>query len=175
MNSFDYLSCNDPLLRTSPVSVPAIDSSVINCTSEVTVQFVDTNVLLYAVSNRPEESVKAEVAREILDRTDIALSTQVLQEFYVQATRPSRSHPLTHEQATGLVEAFSRFVVQDITLTIVLESLTLKARYGLSYWDCAIIEAARAAGCDVVLSEDMSDGQDLDGIHVVNPFADPKS
>lgn len=143
--------------------------------SGVTVQFADTNVLLYAVSDRPEESAKAEVAREILDRTDIVVSTQVLQEFYVQATRPSRSHPLTHDQATGLVEAFSRFAVQDITLPIVQASLALKARYGLSYWDCAIIEAARAAGCDVVLSEDMSDGQDLDGVHVVNPFNPEKS
>lgn len=138
-------------------------------------QFADTNVLLYAVSNRPEESAKAEVAREILDRTDIAISTQVLQEFYVQATRPSRSQPLTHEQASRLVEAFSRFAVQEVTLPIVFASLELKARFGLSYWDCAIIEAARAAGCDVVLSEDMSDGQDLDGISVVNPFTTSKS
>jgi len=139
------------------------------------VQFADTNVLLYAVSNQPEESSKAAVARDLLDRTDIALSTQVLQEFYVQATRPSRSHPLTHEQAAGLVEAFSRFSVQDITLPIVRSSLELKARYGFSYWDCAIVEAARAAGCAVVLSEDMSDGQDLDGVRIVNPFADPNS
>jgi len=136
------------------------------------VRFADTNVLLYAVSNRPEESAKAAVARDILDRTDIALSTQVLQEFYVQATRPNRSDPLTHEQAAGLVEAFSRFTVQDITLPIVRASLELKSRYGFSYWDCAIIEAARAAGCDVVLSEDMSDGQDLDGVQVINPFLD---
>ena len=143
--------------------------------NEVAVQFADTNVLLYAVSNTPDESSKATVARDVLDRTDIVVSTQVLQEFYVQATRPSRSHPLTHEQAAGLVEAFSRFTVQDITLPIVRSSLELKARYGFSYWDCAIVEAARAAGCAVVLSEDMSDGQDLDGVRIVNPFADPNS
>ena len=49
--------------------------------------FVDTNVLLYAVSTAPEERAKAAVARAILDRTDLALSVQVLQEFFVQATR----------------------------------------------------------------------------------------
>lgn len=133
-------------------------------------QFADTNVLLYAVSTKSDEAHKAEVARELLDRTDIAISTQVLQEFYVQATRPTRSHPLSHEQAAGLVEAFTRFTVQDINLSIVRASLTLRARHGFSYWDCAIIEAARAVGCNIVLSEDLSDGQDIDGIRVVNPF-----
>ena len=89
----------------------------------------------------------------------------------MQATRPSRADPLSHEQGAALVEAFARFAVQDITLSIVRASLELKDRYGLSYWDCVIVEAARAIGCDVVLSEDMSDGQDLDGIRVTNPFA----
>lgn len=138
-------------------------------------RFADTNVLLYAVSTRADEARKAEIARELLDHSDIAVSTQVLQEFYVQATRPTRSHPLTHEQAAGLVESFTRFTVQDITVPIVRASLELKARYGLSYWDCAIVEAARAAGCDLVLSEDMSDGQDLDGVQVVNPFTPANS
>ena len=140
-------------------------------TNGAAVQFADTNVLLYAISTRPEEEAKASIARELLDRTDISISTQVLQEFYVQAIRPTRVNPLTHEQASALVEAFARFAVQDITLPIVRASLERKARYGLSYWDCAIVEAARAIGCDVVLSEDMSDGQDLDGVRVVNPFA----
>lgn len=142
-----------------------------NCTNGVRVRFADTNVLLYAVSTRADEASKAEIARELLDRTDIAVSTQVIQEFYVQATRPTRSNPLTHEQAAGLVESFTRFTVQDITVPIVRASLRLRARYGFSYWDCAIVEAARALGCDVVLSEDLSDGQDLDGLRIVNPFS----
>lgn len=139
-------------------------------TNGVVVQFADTNVLLYAISTHPLEAAKAAIARELLDRTDIAISTQVLQEFYVQATRPTRTDPLTHEQAAALVEAFARFAIQDITLSIVRASLELKARFGLSYWDCAIVESARAIGCAVVLSEDMSDGQDLNGVRVVNPF-----
>ena len=145
-------------------------SAEMRSTNGAAVQFADTNVLLYAISTRQEEAAKASIARELLDRTDIAISTQVLQEFYVQATRPTRVNPLTHGQAGTLVEAFARFAVQDITLPIVRASLELKARYGLSYWDCAIVEAARAIGCDVVLSEDMSDGQDLDGVRVANPF-----
>ena len=135
------------------------------------VQFADTNVLLYAISTNPTEASKAAIANKILARTDIALSTQVLQEFYVQATRPTRGDALTHEQAAGLVESLTRFAVQDITTPIVRASLQLKARFALSYWDCAIVEAARALGCTVVLSEDMADGQDLDGVRIRNPFA----
>lgn len=135
-------------------------------------EFADTNVLLYAISSRPDEQGKAALARALLDRTDIALSTQVLQEFYVQATRTTRESPLTHAQAAGLVEAFSRFAVQDVTLPVVRAALNLRDRFGLSLWDCTIVEAARAMGCSVVLTEDMSDGQDLDGIRIRNPFAE---
>ena len=52
--------------------------------------FVDTNVLLYAASTDPGERHKAQRARAVLDRDDLGLSVQVLQEFYVQATRPSK-------------------------------------------------------------------------------------
>jgi predicted nucleic acid-binding protein len=67
-------------------------------------QFVDTNVLLYAVCPGRSERPKAEVAREILRGGALVLSVQVLQEFYVQATRTGRAHPLTHEEAVSLIE-----------------------------------------------------------------------
>ena len=72
-------------------------------------RFVDTNVLLYAASTADDERDKTLRARELLESEDLALSVQVLQEFYVQATRPTRSERLSHEQAAGLVEAFSAF------------------------------------------------------------------
>ena len=78
-------------------------------------RFVDTNVLLYAISRDRGEQDKAERARSILDGRDLALSAQVLQEFYVQATRASRPDPVTHQQAVRLIESFRRFPVQDIT------------------------------------------------------------
>jgi predicted nucleic acid-binding protein len=68
------------------------------------VRFVDANVLLYAISRDPEEQDKATSANEVLSARDVALSVQVLQEFYVQATRASRPDPLTHQQAARLVE-----------------------------------------------------------------------
>jgi predicted nucleic acid-binding protein len=94
----------------------------------------------------------------------------VLQEFYVQATRASRPDPITHQQAVRLIESFGRFSVQDITSTIVMAALGTRRRFQLPYWDAAIIEAARAAGCTEVLSEDLGDGQDYAGVRVRNPF-----
>ncbi len=135
-------------------------------------RFVDTSVLLYAVSQDVAEQAKAERANSILADRDIALSVQVLQEFYVQATRSTRPDALTHEQAARLVESFLRFPVQEIATPVMLAAMVTRNRFGLSYWDAAILEAARALGCEVVLSEDLADGEDYAGVRVQNPFRD---
>lgn len=135
-------------------------------------RFVDTNILLYAISRDPGERSKAQRANSLLATRDLALSVQVLQEFYVQATRSSRPDPLTHEQAVALVESFLRFPVLEITTGVMLAALAACSRFNISYWDAAILEAGRALGCDVILSEDLSDGQDYGGVRVENPFAD---
>lgn len=135
-------------------------------------RFVDTNVLLYAISRDEDERAKAARANDILDGGDIGLSVQVLQEFYVQATRSGRADPLQHDQAASLVEAFLRFPTADLTPPIMRAAFETRVRFGISYWDAAIIEAARALGCEVVLSEDLGDGQDYAGVRVENPFRD---
>jgi predicted nucleic acid-binding protein len=134
------------------------------------VRFVDTNILLYAISRDPAEQDKAKRANEILADRDLALSVQVLQEFYMQATRASRPDAIGHSQAVRLIESFRRFGVQDITSAIMMAALEARRRFRLSYWDAAIIEAARAMGCADVLSEDLNDGQDYAGVRVTNPF-----
>jgi predicted nucleic acid-binding protein len=135
------------------------------------VRFADTNVLLYAVSSDPGEHRKAELARGLLAERDLVLSVQVLQEFYVQATRESRPDPLGDEQAMRLVESFLRFPCADVTREVMLAAIATRLRFRISYWDAAILEAARSLGCEVVLSEDLSDGQDYGGVLVQNPFA----
>ena len=95
---------------------------------------------------------------------------QVLQEFYVQATRPMRDGALTHEEATGLIQSWKRYHPVAITPEILDAALVARERWRISYWDAAIIEAARSAQCDTVLSEDLNDGQDYGGVRVVNPF-----
>jgi predicted nucleic acid-binding protein len=134
------------------------------------VHFLDTNILLYSVSSDPAEAVKRERALALLDRDEGALSVQVLQEFYVQATRPSRPDPLPHAIASGLIATWTRFPVQDITLAILDGALEIKARHRFSYWDSAIIAAARALGCRTLYSEDLSHGRQVDGIAIVDPF-----
>ena len=133
--------------------------------------FLDTNVLLYAVSKTPSEAAKVQVALALLEDRDAVLSTQVLQEFYVQATRPGRADALSHDQARLLMESWLRFQVVSVTPELVFAALATKKRWGLSSWDSAIIEAARSAGCKKVLSEDMQDGRDFAGVKGVNPFA----
>jgi predicted nucleic acid-binding protein len=132
--------------------------------------FLDTNILLYSISRAPDEAAKRARSIALLDRDDCALSIQVLQEFYVQATRATRADPLPHEIATGLIRAWARFRLQETTAAILYAALDLKARFGFSYWDAAIVAAALAQGCDRVYTEDLSDGQIVDGLRIVNPF-----
>ena len=133
-------------------------------------RFVDTNVLLYAVSGNLADQRKRDLARLILQKRDLCVSAQVLQEFYVQSTRTTRPSPLTHQAASDYVVVFARFPVQPITVGIVTAAIATRRRFGISYWDAAIIEAARILGCTEVLSEDLQHGQDYGGLIVVDPF-----
>src|SRR5438477_7468278 len=119
-------------------------------------RFLDTNVLLYSIASDPAEAAKRERAIALLERDDVAVSVQVLQEFYVQATRPTRLDRLSHDIAAGLVGAWLRLPLQETTRAVLEGALEIKAVHGFSYWDSAIIAAARALGCREVLTEDMS-------------------
>lgn len=133
-------------------------------------RFVDTNVLLYAISTEPREREKSDRARALLESRDLALSVQVIQEFYVQAVRADREDALSQDQVRGLVQSFMRFPIQEITMAVALLAMANSRKFQLSYWDTAIIEAARVMKCEIVLSENMSHDHDYDGVRVVNPF-----
>lgn len=133
-------------------------------------RFVDTDVLLYSISTNPADFPKRDRAVSLLTSDDLALSVQVLQEFYVQATRSTRQHVLEHSVAVGLIRTWLRFKIQDVTLPVMLDALNIKARFGLSYWDAAILSAARALGCEEVLTEDLHEGQRIEGVLINNPF-----
>jgi len=116
------------------------------------------------------ESEKGEIARRILLSADLALSVQVLQEFYVQATHSRRPAALTHDFAVRLIEKWMRFRIQDNTISVLRDALEIKARYGMSYWDAAIVAAAQCARCNELLSEDLNHGQQYGSVTAVNPF-----
>jgi predicted nucleic acid-binding protein len=133
-------------------------------------RFVDTNLLLYSISRAPDEAEKRARAIDILDAGGITMSVQVLQEFYVQATRPTRADRLAHDVAAGLIVAWCRFPVAAITRAVLERALEIVARHRLGYWDAAIIATALEAGCSEVLTEDLQHGQLVFGVRIVDPF-----
>ena len=135
-------------------------------------RLVDTNVLLYAASRLPEDAGKRDRARELLAGTDLAVSVQVLQEFYHQATRSTRPGRLTHDDAWEFLGPVMMIPVQELTLSIFQDAVAISQRFRLSCWDGAILAAARALGCDAVYSEDLGSEQDYDGLRVINPFVE---
>ena len=136
-------------------------------------RLVDTNVLLYAASILIEEEDKRTRARKLLAEPDLAVSVQVVQEFYHQATRANRPGRLSHDDALRFLEPVLEMRVQAVTLDVFRRAVSIRRRFGLSYWDAAILAAARVLGCDAVYSEDMSSEQDYGGIRVLNPFELP--
>lgn len=133
-------------------------------------RFLDTNILLYSISTAANETAKRVRALALLDQDDCALSVQVLQEFYVQATRESRADAIPHVIATGLIGTWLRFPVQDNTVAVLQRALEIKATHGFSYWDSAIIAAALALNCRELLTEDLSHGRKIDGLIITDPF-----
>ena len=139
--------------------------------------FVDTNVLVYAAD--PGTGHKYARAREWLEhltrRRAGRLSYQVLQEYYVTVTR-KLARPMDATAARRDVRdllAWDPVVIDERVLEGAWE---VQERSGLAFWDALIVAAARSAGCQVLLSEDLQDGQDLGGIVVVDPFRrDPAS
>jgi predicted nucleic acid-binding protein len=125
-------------------------------------RFLDTNILLYSISSDRTEAAQRECAISLLERDDIGLSVQV--------PRPTRRDALTHEIAAGLIEAWLRFPVQDLTRAVVLDALTIRAAHGFSYWDSAIIAAASALGCRELYTEDLTHGRDVHGVRIIDPF-----
>ena len=132
--------------------------------------FVDTNVLIYAVSAAPEEARKTDLALTLLEEFDLVLSVQVLQEFYVQATRATRPGALTHGEAVLFATSLTRYRVQEMTLPVMYLAFDFRERFHLSYGDSAILAAAHTSGCRTVYSEDFNPEQDYDGVRIINPF-----
>ena len=138
-------------------------------------RLVDTNILLYAVSNQQDGAGKRARAEATLMEPDLALSVQVLQEFYHQATGPHGPAGLTHEQAIEFLRPLGALPTQEITVELFTRATEIRARFGVSYWDAAILAAAKLMQCEAVYSEDLSHEQNYDGVRVINPFLGERS
>lgn len=131
--------------------------------------FVDTNVLVY--TDDADSPDKQEVALDLIARLRReargVVSTQVLQEYFVAATRKLGVEPRV---ARRKVELFARLSLQVIELEDVLAAADLHVVHGLSYWDSLIIASARRAGCSAIYTEDLFAGATLAGVEIRNPF-----
>ena len=133
-------------------------------------RLADTNILIYAADASPEERHKRTRAADVLKEEDLCLSVQVFQEFYHQATRPTGRLRMTHEQALAFLDPFMGLPSVPVTRELFNRAALVADRYGISYWDAAILAAAEMQGCDAVYSEDLNEGQSYDGVLVINPF-----
>ncbi len=132
---------------------------------------MDTNILVYAHDG--SEPAKQRVARQRLGdlwatRTGV-VSTQVLQEFYVVATGRS-SLAMPSADAREIVRLYSAWPVVTVDPVLILTATELHERASISIWDAMIMAAAQRAGADEILTEDLSDGEPIDGVRIVNPF-----
>jgi len=136
--------------------------------------FVDTNVLVYA--HDLSETQRRPVAQMLLDdlwrtRTGV-VSSQVLSEFYVVATRKF-DPPMSRRAARQTVGAYTAWPVVQVDGPLILAASTLEERHTLSFWDALIVEAAVRAGATRLISEDLQTGRRLRGMTIENPFATP--
>lgn len=133
--------------------------------------FLDTNILLYAASKNPAHHSKKARAIELIEKKEFALSAQVLQEFYVNATRKA-DFSLKPEVAFRWIENLEEFVWLSIDCSLVKTAAAVSVRYGVSYWDAAIVAAAEAIGAATLYTEDLNHGQAYGTVKAINPFLD---
>jgi len=132
--------------------------------------FIDTNVFLYSISDLAEEQEKATRARALLLNESWGWSIQVAGEFFVAATSAKRQFQLPPSQAAEFIKTWLNFPTAAISSSTLLRALEIQQRFRLSYWDAAIIAAASELECHTLYTEDLSDGQNYDGVVVINPF-----
>ena len=133
--------------------------------------FVDTNILIYAhdLDAGSKHDVAVSIIEDLWENENGVISTQVLQEFYVNVTQKIPK-PLSYSHARGIIENYTSWHIETIKADAVLRASEIEERYQLSFWDSLIIEAASSAKVSKVLTEDLNHGQTIEGILIENPF-----
>ena len=134
-------------------------------------EFVDADVLVYAfdASAKAKQAVAKDLIERLWDSGTGCLSVQVLQEFFVTVTRKV-ARPLPVEEAADRIRELSAWKVFAPGADDVLAAIAIQQQSSLSFWDAMIVRAAAEAQCDVLWTEDLSDGQSIRGVHIRNPF-----
>ena len=131
--------------------------------------FVDSNIWLYAF-NRKQDEAKHQLAKAIVDRTGLWVSTQVINEVCKNLIQKAS---FDETQIAKTIAAFyKRCQVTPLSQAILLQASALRTRYQLSFWDSIILSAALACGADILYSEDMQNGLSIENrLTIVNPFS----
>ncbi len=132
--------------------------------------FIDTNIIVYSMDSFDVK--KRDACRSLLKsfkKTDLrgVISTQVLQEFYVAATRKLGVDPI---MAKNIMYSLKNFETIAITTELIMEAIDCSVTNTCSFWDALIIVAAQSAQCDELWTEDLNDGQIIRGVRIVNPL-----
>lgn len=134
--------------------------------------FFDTNVLVYLFDRHTPD--KQATAKAVFDREAgagrLVLSTQVLQEFYVIATRKLKL-PVPPDRALAAVRGFAEYPVVQVDSELILEAAERSQQHRIAFWDALIIAAALAGGCRRLVTEDLQDGRRFGTLVIENPFA----
>jgi len=135
-------------------------------------QFLDTNVLIYAHdrSAGDKHSRARALVQRLWDSGDGCLSVQVLQEFHVNVTQKV-AHPLAPDLAARIIADLATWQIHRPGAQDVLDAIDLQRRQVISFWDAMIVTSAIQLGCRCIWSEDLNPGQAYDGVTVVDPFA----
>jgi predicted nucleic acid-binding protein len=133
--------------------------------------FVDTNVLIYAhdIDAGNKNKLASRILQELWNKRLGALSTHVLQEFYVNVTRKIAS-PLSKNSARAVVNSYIIWCV-DTTPTEISAAFRIEDEARIGFWDALILAAALKSGAELILSEDLNAGQRIAGVRIENPFA----
>ena len=130
---------------------------------------LDSNVLVYALSDAPPERKKRNTAATLLAEQDFGTSYQVLMETWVVATR-RMAKPVPEEKVAVFLDRVLAFPCVPGAADLYRQAFRLSRRYEIHPYDAAIVAAAQELGAHTLYSEDLSDGQEYDGVKVVNPF-----
>jgi len=133
--------------------------------------FIDTDILIYAhdLDAGDKNEISAELVRNLWENRTGIISTQVLQEFYVNVTSKILD-PLSKSKARGVIESYLVWHVELNGIETILFASEIEERHHLSFWDSLIIAAAYNAKADKIITEDLNHGQVSEGIRSENPF-----
>ena len=133
--------------------------------------FLDTNILVYAhdVSAGDKHAIALRIMEDLWNSVFGVLSTQVLEEFFVTATKKIPK-PLSVLEAKEVIRVLLKWNIVINDGESLLEAIDIHLRHKYSFWDSMIIESAVRGGVSLLLSEDLSDGHTIEGVTFKNPF-----